>query len=88
MKSDRWDLVMVIGKVYALDILEALQSSPKRFSDLNKACPIEKTRSKRLKELLAQDLIQTVVGEKGKRHFVHYKITEKGEGALRKAKEF
>ena len=79
---------MVIGKVYSLDILEALQSSPKRFSDLNKACPIEKTRSKRLKELMKANFVETVVKEKGKRHFVHYKITGRGESTLRKAREF
>ena len=88
MRDDRWNIIMVIGKVYALDILEALFNGPKRFSDLNKACPIEKTRSQRLKELKAIELIEAIVMEKGKRNFVHYKITEMGESALRKAKEF
>ncbi len=88
MKSDKWNIVMVIGKVYSLDILEALLQSPKRFSDLNKVCPIEKTRSQRLKELKAIDLIEAVVMEKGKRNFVHYKITQEGESTLRKAREF
>ena len=79
---------MVIGKVYALDILESLFESPKRFSDLNKACPIEKTRSQRLKELKVQGLIETTIKEKAGRDFVHYKLTEKGQEVLRKAKEF
>ena len=87
MKSDRWDMVMVIGKPYCLDILEALFESPKRFTDLGKACPIEKTRVKRLKELKAEGLVEVVVLEKGKRDFMHYKLTEKGESVLRKAKE-
>jgi len=79
---------MVISKPYSLDILESLQQSPKRFTDLGKACPIEKTRSKRLKELSDASLVQVVVMEKRKRKFIHYKLTEKGETALRKAREF
>lgn len=79
---------MVIGKVYALDILEALLQGPKRFSDLGKACPIEKTRAKRLKEMKEQGLIEVIVREKGMRSFMHYKLTEEGEKALRKAREF
>ncbi|KKL07692.1 hypothetical protein LCGC14_2583460 [marine sediment metagenome] len=88
MKSDKWGILMVLGKPYAIDILEALFSSPKRFSDLNEACGIEKTRIKRLKELKEAGLVEVVVMQKGKRDFIHYKLTEKGDAALRKAKEF
>ena len=88
MRNDRWNIIMVIGKVYSLDILEALFNGPKRFSDLGKACPIEKTRSKRLKELKQEGLIDVVVMERGRRNFIHYKLTEKGEEVIRKAKEF
>ena len=88
MKSDKWDIIMVIGKVYSLDILEALLNGPKRFSDLSEACPIEKTRSKRLKELKEKELINVVVLERKRRNFVHYNITEKGEDVLRKARDF
>ena len=55
---------MVLGKMYSLDILKSLLESPKRFSDLNKACHIEKTRAKRLKELKEAKLIEVVVKEK------------------------
>ncbi len=79
---------MTMGKPYSLDILESLFQSPKRFSDLGKACPIEKTRAKRLKELTGEGLIEVVVREKRKRKFLHYKLTEQGESTLRKAKEF
>ncbi len=87
MKRGEWGIVMVIGKPYCLDILEALFEGPKRFTDLGKACPIEKTRIKRLKELKAEGLVEVIVKERGKRDFMHYKLTEKGEGVLRKAKE-
>lgn len=79
---------MVIGKVYSLDILEALFNGPKRFSDLGKACPIEKTRSQRLKELKEEGLIDAVVIERKRRNFIHYQLTEVGEAAIRKAREF
>ena len=79
---------MAIGKPYCLDILEELFIGPKRYSDLNKACPIEKTRAKRLKELKVEELIETTIRERGGRDFVHYKLTEKGQDVLRKAKEF
>ncbi len=70
---------MAIGKPYSMDILESLFESPKRFTDLNKVCPIEKTRSKRLKELTNEDLIGTIIKLIGKRNFIHYILTEKGE---------
>lgn len=73
----------VVSKLYSLDILEALLQNPKRFSDLNKACPIEKTRSRRLKELKENNLIDVVVMERKTRNFIHYKLTEKGESTIR-----
>jgi len=88
MKDSKWETIMTIGKPYSLEILESLFTGPKRYSDLNKACPIEKTRAKRLKELKSEGLIQTTVREKAGRDFVHYKLTEKGQEVLRRAKEF
>ncbi len=76
---------MVIGETYAMDILQSLFESPKRFTDLGKACPIEKTRAKRLKELMDNNLIEAIVKPIGKRNFVHYKLTKKGEEVFRKA---
>ena len=87
MKQDKWKLFMVIGNPYAMNILQSLFESPKRFSDLNKACPIEKTRAKRLKELMNIGLIEAIVKPIGKRNFVHYKPTKKGEEVFRKAME-
>ncbi len=78
---------MTISELYSLDILKELFSSPKRYSDLNKACPIEKTRAKRLRELKVKGLIQTTIKPRGNRDFIHYDLTEKGQKVLRKAKE-
>ena len=79
MKDRKWYLFMVLGKPYALNIIESLFESPKRFTDLGKACPIEKTRAKRLKELTDEKLIEVTIKLIGKRNFVHYKLTEEGE---------
>jgi len=75
---------MVIGKPYSMDILHSLSESPKRFSDLNRACPIEKTRSKRLKELTDEKFIEAIIKSIGKRNFVHYNLTRKGERIFKK----
>ncbi len=85
MNKDKWNIFMVIGKVYALSILESLFQSPKRFTDLSQACPIEKTRSKRLKELQENNLIEVIVKKINKRNFVHYKLTKEGEELFKKA---
>ena len=78
---------MVIGKPYALIIMESLFESPKRFTDLGKACPIEKTRANRLKELADAKLVEVTAKPIGKRNFIHYKLTEEGEDVYRKAME-
>ena len=88
MKDERWDMFMVIGKLYCINILEALFQSPKRFSDLNKACPIEKTRAKRLKELTSNNLIETIIKSIGKRNFIHYTLTEKGDNIFKRILDF
>lgn len=84
MKQDKWKLFMAMGNPYAMDILQSLFESPKRFTDLGKACPIEKTRAKRLKELMDNNLIEAIVKPINKRNFVHYKLTKKGEDTFKK----
>ena len=79
-------IIIMIGKIYSLDILEALLNGPKRFSDLSKACPIEKTRSQRLKELKSNNLIETIAKEKARRNFVYYQLTKKGDKIVRRLK--
>ena len=76
------NILLVISKPYSLSILESLLQSPKRFSDLNKVCPIEKTRSQRLKELKSDNLIKTISKEKARRNFIHYQLTKKGKKTM------
>lgn len=85
MNKGKWQLFMIMGKPYSMDILHSLFESPKRFTDLGKACPIEKTRIKRLKELMDEKLVEVIVKPIGKRNFVHYRLTKKGEEMFRKA---
>jgi len=82
------ELIMILGKLYSLDILEVLLQGPKRFTDLSRACPVEKTRAKRLKEFKNNDLIEAIVRPIGKRNFIHYNLTRKGKEVISKVKEF
>lgn len=72
---------------YAIHILNSLRASPKRFVDLSKSCPNEKTRSKLLKELKLYGIVDIVALRTNKRYFVHYKLTKKGRIAHKKISE-
>ena len=68
---------------YTYEILLEVSKGPKRFVDLKDACPNEKTRSKRLKELLRGELIKPVVLEDSRnRPRVFYVLTRKGVKVL------
>ena len=88
MNKNKWDTIVLLGKPFTLPILESLHESPKRFTDLNKACGIEKTRTNRIKELKDAHLIETTVKKKGSRDFVHYVLTAEGERVFKQASEF
>jgi DNA-binding HxlR family transcriptional regulator len=73
------DKISLLGQSYVLDILVSLSKKPKRFKQLSKVCPNERTRSKKLKKLIEANLVTTIALKVGKRYFVHYALTEKGE---------
>jgi len=77
--ESKWKLFEIIGKPYAMDILESLSKSPKRYSELSNICSIDKTKTKRLKELKKAKLIETISKELDERTFVYYKLTDKGK---------
>jgi len=79
---NKWALIWLLGERYVLNILDALFEGPKRFADLADACPNEKTRTAKLRSLEEAGLIETVSSKIGKRFFVHYKLTEKGNEML------
>lgn len=80
-------LTDVLGGKNVLEILFALAEKPLRFSDLNIACPSEKTRAAKIRMLVDAGLIETEAMKRGKRSFIHYKLTEKGKRVLELAKE-
>ena len=69
----------ILGQPYIHDILRALLDGPKRYGDLSNSCPNETTRTIKLRRLESMNLITTMTVKIGKRPFVHYKLTEKGE---------
>jgi len=78
----KWALIPLLGERYVLNILDTLLRGQKRFVDLADACPNEKTRTNKLRSLEEAGLIETVSSKMGKRFFVHYKLTEKGNRML------
>lgn len=85
--ASKWSLIRTLAQTYSLDILEALEERPLRFTDLADPGPNEATRSQRLKELEEAGLISTVSLKIDKRNFVHYRLTENGKRVLQKARE-
>jgi len=81
--KSKWYLFEITGRQYALDIMEVLFEKPKRFSELTSACPIEKTRSKRLRELEEANLVEAESQKVKKRNFIFYKLTKSGEKLIK-----
>lgn len=76
----------LFGEPYVLNILTSLLEGPKRFIDLRYACPNERTRTKKLRELKKVGLITVDVltaKQSSKRYFVHYKITKTGKAVIK-----
>lgn len=85
--SDKWALIRTLAQTYGLEILEALEEKPLRYTDLAKYSPNERTRSQRLKELEALELISTAILKVNKRNFVHYELTDKGRQVVQRIKD-
>lgn len=73
-----WTLIKLLGRPYVPEVLSSLYEGPKRFVDLSKACPNERTRTNRLRALEKAKIIETKPLKIDKRTFVHYCLTEKG----------
>jgi len=80
MKKD--NLLNVLGKSHAIDILESLSKRSMRFTDLEEICKSKRTRAARLKELEKEGLIISVPKIIGRRACIFYEITPKGRKAL------
>jgi len=74
------EILTLIGKKYSFEILMDLHDMNNvRFKDLKKACPIEKMRTQRLKELEKKGLIKPSVHMDGRRPILIYDISNKGK---------
>ena len=79
--------IPILARKCAIEILIELTKSPKRFTDLSKVCPNEKSRSFLLKKMEKINLITTSSLKFKKRYFVHYKITPRGKYITKKILE-
>jgi len=77
MVKETW--TSVLCKRFTPLIIGFLSGGPKKFKDIASACPNEKTRSLRLKELADEGIITTVSMRKDRRFFVYYTLTDKGK---------
>lgn len=75
----KWKVFEILGKPYVLAIIESLLKSPKRYSDLSEACPNDKTRTNRLRELEKEGFITTLTQKIKDRTYIHYTLTKKGK---------
>jgi DNA-binding HxlR family transcriptional regulator len=85
--TDKWALIRTLAQTYGLEILEALEEKPLRYTDLTKYGHNERTRSQRLKKLEDLGLISTASLKVNKRNFVHYELTDKGRQVMQRIKE-
>lgn len=81
--NNKWRLLQEISRLYAPDILEALQNKPMRFTDLKKICKSQKTLTQRLHSLEDCGMVTTEVHkEKKQKVTVLYTLTQKGKSAI------
>lgn len=76
------NILQVLGKSHALEILRSLNERAMRFVDLRDVCKSNRTRSARLKEFMNESLIETVPKMIGNRAYTFYEITSQGRVAL------
>jgi DNA-binding HxlR family transcriptional regulator len=81
------NLLILLSKKGALELLNSLIDNPKRYSELKELFSSDKTLSERLKQFEEYNLIETTSLKSNGRFFVHYQITEKGKEVLAKVKE-
>ncbi|RLI21958.1 hypothetical protein DRO54_02395 [Candidatus Bathyarchaeota archaeon] len=79
---ERYKIVKLLARAFAIEILHALNEAPLRFVDLKDYCPNERTRALRLKELRKIGFIMATVIEIENHSYIHYQITEKGRKVL------
>jgi len=78
----RENIIQILGKSHAVEVLRALKEGPKRFLDLKEVCNSNRTRSARLRELESKGLVKTIAKIVGRRAYTFYELTPIGREAL------
>lgn len=76
------NILQVLGRSHAIEILNSLNKEPKRFLDLKDVCRSNRTRVERLRELEEKGLVRTVPKLIERRAYTLYEITVLGKDAL------
>jgi len=76
---ERYKVVKLLAKAFAIEMLQALNEVPLRFVDLKDYCPNDRTRALRLKELRKIGFVTATIKEIENHSYVHYQITEREE---------
>jgi len=63
-------------------ILKSLEETPLRYVDMKDVCENESTRSRKVRILEENKLIETISMKIRKKSYVHYKLTDKGRKVL------
>ena len=77
MEKKSLDILKIVIKPYAYEILESISVLPKRYSQID-VCKVDRTKTKRLKELKKYGLIENMIVKGKDRDFIAYIITRKG----------
>lgn len=81
------NILNVLSRAYAMEILDELTRKPLRFIEIENICKSKRTRYERLKELEEKNLIKAVPKLMGRRSYTFYEITELGTRALNLGKK-
>jgi len=82
MEQRNRSILQLILQPYTIDLLHAVESGPKRFSDLKKHVKNDMTLSAKLSKLVGYGLIEIVPLKTGKRYTNGYIITKKGKNIV------
>jgi DNA-binding HxlR family transcriptional regulator len=76
------NMLVILSRSHAMEILNELSKIPLRFMDMDSICKSKRTRYARLKELEEKGLIKAVPKLIGHKSYTFYEITDVGIEAL------
>lgn len=87
MIAKKLEILQIILKPYTLDILRALASQQKRYSDLKEQVKNDRTLSLKLSTLQDYGLIKMVHAKMNGKYVNLYEITNEGKNLLERLKK-